>query len=81
MNYFQTAAACNRSRCPFQQQNCSLSRLYETHTCNTLCSASSPVITSTLSNRIFSAGLEILAADDSISVSFLNKDVSIGEKL
>lgn len=70
--YFQIAAICNRS---FQQQNCSLSRLYEIHTCNTLCSASSPVITSTLSNRIFSIGLEIKAAADSVSVAFLNKAV------
>lgn len=45
--------------------------------CNTLCSASSPVITSTLSNRIFSTGLEIQAAADSISVAFLNKAVFV----
>lgn len=62
----------------FQQQNCSPSRLYERHTCNTLCSASSPVITSTLSNRIFSTGFEIQAAADSISVAFLKKAVSVG---
>lgn len=54
--------------------------LYEIHTCNTFCSASSPVITSTLSNRIFSTGLEIPAAADSISVVFLNKAVPVGGK-
>lgn len=45
-----------------------------------MCSASSPVITSTLSNRTFSTGLEIQADVDSISVVFLNKAVSVGEK-
>lgn len=71
---------CNRSRCSFQQQNYSPSRFQEIHTCKTLCSASSPVITSTLSNRIFSTGLEIQAAADSISVAFLNKALSVGKK-
>lgn len=45
-----------------------------------MCSASSPVITSTLSNRTFSTVLEIQADVDSISVVFLNKAVSVGEK-
>ena len=43
-----------------------------------MCSASSPVITSTLSNRIFSTGLEREAAADSFSVALLNKAVSVG---
>lgn len=55
-------------------------KVYDIQTCNTLCSASSPVITSTLSNRIFSTGLEIQAAADSISVAFLNKALSEGKK-
>lgn len=64
----------------FHQQNCWQSGRYEIHTCNTLCSSSSPVITSTLSNRIFSPGLEIWAAADSVCVAFLNKAVPVGKE-
>lgn len=80
MKLFSDCCSCDWSRYSFQLLNYSPSRFYEIHTCNTFCSASSPVITSTLSNRIFSTGLETQAAADSISVAFFNKGLSVGKK-